>query len=224
MDMKKNTNFIFFIFIVLLNFCVAAQSHPGNHIKKLMDGNHRFYSGETNHPNQSLDRVRETSSAQKPFAVILTCSDSRVPPEIIFDQGIGDLFVVRTAGQVVDDIALGSIEYAVEHLGVKLIVVLGHERCGAVQAAVKGGEAEGHIPKLIESITPSVEKAKMLSGDLLDNSILFNVIRIVAELKSSKPILEEFIHNKELEIVGAIYDLDEGKVRAISTPTGESAH
>ena len=183
-----------------------------NQLQKLIDGNKRFADSKTEHINQSAERRTELAKGQKPFAVVVTCSDSRVPPEIIFDQGLGDLFVIRTAGNIIDDIGLGSIEYAVEHLGVQLIVVLGHEKCGAVDAAVKGGHAEGHIQYLIDAIRPVVEKEKNNNGDLLDNSVKANILRVVSQLNSSEPILEEFVHGKKLTIVGARYDLDDGVV------------
>lgn len=181
-------------------------------LKKLIVGNERFVGAKVIHQNQSAERRDEVAKGQYPIAVIVSCSDSRVPPEIIFDQGIGDLFVIRSAGNLVDDIGLGSIEYAVEHLGVQLIIVLGHERCGAVSAAVQGGEAPGHIAKLIEEIKPAVEKVKNQSGDLLDNAVISNINMVVKQLQNSEPILKEFVHNKKLNIVGARYDLDSGVV------------
>lgn len=145
----------------------------------------------------------------------MSCSDSRVPPEIIFDQGLGDLFVIRLAGNILDDAALGSLEYAVEHLGVKYIMVLGHERCGAVDAAVKGGEIPGHIGSLVEAIQPAVEKVKNLPGDLLDNAVRANVTLVVQQLKSSGPIIEELVKKGALTIAGARYDLDDGEVKIL---------
>ncbi|MFA5803086.1 MAG: carbonic anhydrase [Melioribacteraceae bacterium] len=204
------------LFIAVLSITTIAQTNQGVHsqsaLQKLADGNKRFAESKAEHINQSAERRTEVAKGQKPFAVIVTCSDSRVPPEIIFDQGLGDLFVIRTAGNIVDDIGLGSIEYAVEHLGVRLIMVLGHEKCGAVDAAVKGGHAEGHIQKLIDEIIPAVEKAKNIKGDLLDNSVKTNVLRIVDQLNSSEPILKEFVHEKKLTVVGARYDLDDSVV------------
>ncbi|MDQ7816616.1 MAG: carbonic anhydrase [Melioribacteraceae bacterium] len=182
---------------------------------KLLEGNNRFVEFKQNHPHQDQTRLTEMSLSQKPFAVIVGCSDSRVPPEIIFDQGLGDLFVIRNAGNVVDDFALASIEYAVEHLDVKLIVVLGHERCGAVDAAVKGGHLPGHLTKLIEEINPSVEKVKKMGGDLLTNAVNANAERITEQLRSSEELLKEFVDHKELNIVTAYYDLDTGKVEII---------
>ena len=136
-------------------------------LQKLMEGNTRYVSARLAHPNQTPARRAEVSEGQHPFAVIVGCSDSRLPPEIIFDQGLGDLFVVRLAGHVLNDEALGSIEYAVEHLGTQLIMVLGHDRCGAVTAAVKEGDASGHLGSIMKAIAPAVKKAKDRPGDLL---------------------------------------------------------
>ena len=204
------------LIITVLSITIFAQTHKGvdsqTSLQKLIDGNKRFTDSKPKHINQTSERRLEVAKGQKPFAVVVTCSDSRVPPEIIFDQGLGDLFVIRTAGNIIDDIGLGSIEYAVEHLGVQLIVVLGHEKCGAVDAAVKGGHAEGHIQNLIEAIRPVVEKEKNNKGDLLDNSVKANAQMVVKQLNSSEPILKEFVHEKKLTIVGARYDLDDGVV------------
>ncbi|MCJ7443519.1 MAG: carbonic anhydrase, partial [Methanotrichaceae archaeon] len=179
---------------------------------KLLEGNGRFVAGNVTHPNQSAERRAEVVSAQHPFAVVVSCSDSRVPPEIIFDQGIGDVFVIRTAGEVMDNATLGTIEYGVEHVNCSLIVVLGHDSCGAVKAAVAGGEAPGHINYLVEAIKPSVDKAKGMSGDILNNSIDVNTRDIVAQLGSTKPILSEAVKEGKLKIVGARYHLDTGRV------------
>lgn len=181
-------------------------------LRKLLEGNGRFVSGNVTHPNQSAERRAGVISAQHPFAVIVSCSDSRIPPEIIFDQGIGDIFVIRTAGEAMDSATLGTIEYAIEHLNASLIVVLGHDNCGAVKAAVTGGEAPGHINYLVEAIKPAVDKAKGMSGDILNNSIDVNTRDIVAQLGSTKPILFEAVKEGKLKIVGARYHLDTGRV------------
>ncbi|MCL6096996.1 MAG: carbonic anhydrase [Bacteroidetes bacterium] len=214
--MKSNRYFLLIVvgslFFAGAKFQAQTQSEFGSLIKKLVDGNKRYASSKMIHPDQTSARRTELKNEQHPFAVVLSCSDSRVPPEVIFDQGIGDLFVIRVAGNVLDDAAIGSIEYAVEHLNVKLIVVLGHERCGAVSAAVKGGEAPGHLRYLVEAIQPAVEKAKSLSGDIVENAVRINVQNVVAQLKSSEPIIEEFVHEKKVDVVGARYDLDDGLV------------
>ncbi len=200
------------LLIALLTAQIFAQTADAS-IKKLIEGNKRYVENKPTHQNQTAKRREEVAKGQKPFAVVITCSDSRVPPEILFDQGIGDLFVIRTAGNIVDNIGLGSIEYAVEHLKVPLVVVLGHERCGAVEATVKGGEAPGHIKALVANIVRAVDKVRAKKGDLLENSIKQNINNVVEQISKSKPILEEFVHEKKIKVVGARYDLDDGMVK-----------
>lgn len=201
-------------FILVLLIIISANSNllAQDQLTKLMDGNKRFIEGKSLHQNQSVERRVEVAKGQNPFAVIVTCSDSRVPPEIIFDQGIGDLFVIRVAGNVVGDFEIASIDYAVEHLRCKLVVVMGHEYCGAVDAAAKGGEHHGNIGKLISVIEPAVEEVKNEKGDLLTNAVFNNVNRVVDTLKNSEPVLKEFVEHKGLQIVGTFYDLDDGTV------------
>ena len=187
-------------------------------MQKLLEGNARYVSGNVSHQDQYVvERRTDLISSQHPIAVVVGCSDSRVPPEAVFDQGLGDIFVVRTAGQVLDNASLGSIEYAVEHLGVPLVIVLGHDSCGAVTAAVKGGEAPGHLKDLVEFIQPAVEEAKEMNNDseLLNNSINNNIKNIQRYLESSEPILYEEVQKGELSIVGARYHLDSGVVQII---------
>jgi len=183
--------------------------------QKLFDGNKRYVAAKMIYPDQTALRRSEIAKGQHPFAVILGCSDSRVPPEVIFDQGLGDLFVIRVAGNITDNVVLGSIEYAGEHLGVRYIMVLGHEGCGAVEATVKGGHAPGHIDCIVKAIRPVLKKIKNSPGDQLDNAIRANVARVVEQLKSSKPILAELFKKGELVIDGARYDLEDGNVRII---------
>ena len=134
---------------------------PAEAISKLKEGNGRYTSGSLQHPGQTAERRTELAKTQHPFATIVSCSDSRVPPEIVFDQGLGDLFVVRVAGNVINDEGLGSVEYTVDHLGTRLILVLGHQSCGAVKAAretiAAKGKAPGHIQSLVTAIKPAVE-------------------------------------------------------------------
>ncbi|MSU60909.1 MAG: carbonic anhydrase [Pedosphaera sp.] len=182
---------------------------------KLMEGNKRYLANGATHPNQSTARRIEVSIAQKPFAIILACADSRVSPEIIFDQGLGDLFVVRVAGNVVDNHVLGSLEYAAEHFGTGLIVVLGHERCGAVTAALAGGHAPGHIGSIIEALKPAVDRISGKGGDAVDRAIDENVKIVVQALRATEPILKEKVVAHHLEIVGARYDLDTGVVTSV---------
>lgn len=184
---------------------------------RLLNGNKRFIDSLLVNPNQSSTRRLELAKGQKPFAVILCCSDSRVPPEIIFDQGLGDLFVIRLAGNVLNDEVIGSIEYAVEHLGVKYVMVLGHERCGAVEAAIKGGATHyAHIESIVKAIRPALEEAKDQPGNLLDNTVKLNVVLAVKQLHLSEPVLKELVKKEKLKIVGAHYDLDDGKVEILN--------
>jgi len=155
----------------------------------------------------------ELANAQHPFAVIVGCADSRVPPEIVFDQGLGDLFVLRVAGNVIDDHSLGSVEYAVDHLGVRLMVVLGHQRCGAVKAAKETiaakGKAPAHIQSLVTAIRPAVEAT--VSGDL-EATVKANVKDVVQALRSSTPVLKAKVDSGDVRVVGAYYSLDTGTV------------
>lgn len=184
-------------------------------IEALLAGNRRYAAGNAVHPRQAPERRLEVALAQRPLAIVLGCSDSRVLPEILFDQGLGDLFVVRTAGHVVDDVALASLEYAAEHLGVPLLVVLGHTGCGAVAAALEGGELPGHLVCLVEAIRPAVERAKGGPGDFLDRAVKENVARVVARLKAAEPILANRVREGRLTVVGARYDLQSGLVELL---------
>ncbi|NMB83422.1 MAG: carbonic anhydrase [Ignavibacteria bacterium] len=212
--MKKN-KFVFLVALLLTSVTLFAQHNASlsadEALKKLMEGNNRFVEFKQNHPHQNKARLEEVASTQKPFAIIVGCSDSRVPPEIIFDQGMGDLFIIRNAGNVIDDFAMASIEYAVEHLGVRLIVVLGHERCGAVDATIKGGKLPGHLNRLTDEIKPAIQSAKRVTGDLLTNVIYSNTKRIALQINSSEELLKEFVEHKGLKVIPAYYDLDTGK-------------
>jgi carbonic anhydrase len=180
-------------------------------LAELKAGNAHHVAHRYQHPHESAQRMRELSSGQNPHAEVLSCSDSRVPPEIIFDQGLGDLFIVRVAGNVVSDTELGSLEYGAEHLHVPLLVVLGHQHCGAVTAAVKGGEAEGHIKALTELLRPAVEQTRGLQGDPIENAVRANVEMVVKQLRTSTPILAKMVSRGDLKVVGAIYSLDTGR-------------
>src|SRR5881398_3601000 len=186
---------------------------PAEAIAKLKEGNARNTSGNMQHPGQTTERRAELTKSQHPFAIIVSCSDSRVPPEIVFDQGLGDLFVLRVAGNVIDDHSLGSIEYAVDHLAVRLIAVLGHQRCGAVKAAKETiaakTEAPAHIQSLVTAIQPVVEETTR--GDL-NATIEANVKNVTQALRSSTPVLKPKVDSGELKVVGAYYSLDTGTV------------
>ncbi len=192
------------------------KSAPAEHaLLSLLDGNERFRSGIISHPRQNAGRRGEILASQHPIAAIVGCSDSRVPPEIVFDQGLGDLFVVRVAGNVLDDTALGSIEYAAEHLHVPLVLVLGHSGCGAVTAAASGDHLPGHMRALGDRLRPAIEAAGNMPGDLLDNAIRENVLRSVSLLSTSQPLLASLVSSGELVIRGAVYDLSSGGVHLV---------
>ncbi len=186
---------------------------PAEAISKLKEGNGRYANGNLQHPGQTTERRAELAKGQHPFAIIVDCSDSRVPPEIVFDQGLGDLFIYRVAGNVIDDHGLGSIEYAVDHLGVRLIVVLGHQRCGAVDAAretiAAKGKAPGHIQSLVTAIKPAVEAT---AKEDLDATIKANVKNVVQALRSSTPILKAKVDSGDVQVIGGYYSLDTGAV------------
>src|SRR6266700_2217944 len=186
---------------------------PAEAIAKLKEGNGRYASGKLQHPGQTTERRAELTKDQHPFAVIVSCSDSRVPPEIVFDQGLGDLFIVRVAGNVINDEGLGSIEYSVDHLGTRLILVLGHQSCGAVKAAretiAAKGKAPGHIQSLVTAIKPAVEAT--VNGDL-DATIKANVKHVADALRSSTPILKGKVDSGEMKVIGGYYNLDTGAV------------
>jgi len=185
-------------------------------LDKLKVGNERFVSGHPVHPDETLDRIRELKKGQNPFVVVVSCSDSRLPPELIFDQGLGDVFSIRTAGNVIGDYELGSIEYAVEHLHCKLIVVLGHENCGAIQAyATSGNEKHNdHIQTLVDYIAAE-EEEKIVPDSLrsnIDILVKANIAHAVNLLSSSTPVLKPLVDKNEIKIIGAYYDLDSGNV------------
>jgi len=175
----------------------------------LKEGNARFVTSQVSSAKPNAARREETAKAQHPFAIVAACADSRTAPEIVFDANIGDLFVVRTAGNLVDDHGLGSIEYAVDHLGSRLVVVLGHQRCGAVTAAMGGGTAPGHIQSLVRDILPAVTSSKGKPGDATDNAISENARLIAARIGNEIQVGDL---KKEVKIVSAVYNFDTGKV------------
>lgn len=192
---------------------------PETALTWLTQGNARYASGKALHPRQDGARRKTLVDGQKPYAVVIGCSDSRVPPEILFDQGLGNLFVIRIAGNVVDETALGSIEYAVEHLGVRLVYVLGHKKCGAVKATLeayqKNKYPNDHVLTIAKMILPSVKTVQTWKGDVLVNAISENVRRVGRELTASKPLLSEKIRTGKVKVHGGVYDLDTGKVNPV---------
>jgi carbonic anhydrase len=176
----------------------------------LQAGNERFATATMSSSKPTAARRAETAETQHPFAVVVGCADSRTAPEIVFDQNLGDLFTVRTAGNLVDRYALGSIEYAVQHLGARLIVVLGHERCGAVKAALGATDAEGHVGDLVRDLQAAVSLSKARSGDPLELAVEENAT-LVAQRISDEANFGE--HKAEVRVVEGYYDLDTGRVR-----------
>ena len=194
---------------------VSALTPTDAALQRLLDGNARYAAGHATYPNQTVARRVEVARGQAPFAAIVTCSDSRVPPELFLDQGLGDLFVVRDAGIVLTDHVIGSLEDAVEHLHVSVILVIGHEKCGAVSAAVAGGHAEGRIGSIIDSIRPAVKETRNQAGDKVDNAIRANARRGAVALAGTAPILSHAVHTGEIKIFAARYDLASGRVELL---------
>ncbi len=204
------------------------NDEAGRHsLENLLEGNARFVSGRDEHPRRGASRRAETAAGQRPVAAVVACSDSRVPPEIIFDQGIGDLFVVRVAGNLVDDLGLASVEYAVEQLRVPLVLVLGHSRCGAVKAALGDAPSRRHLGRFAEALRPAVERARSArnpadadAGDaaaIADDAARENVKSVVSSLRSSGPVIAPRAASGELAVVGAFYDIESGAVELIET-------
>lgn len=226
---KKYTKLIWLlpIGIILLLFGynnVEKVPHPEEIPKEqlldfLMDGNERFAEDHPVHPDQTLERLRELNKGQHPVAAIVSCSDSRVPPELIFDQGLGDLFVIRNAGNIVGDYEIGSLEYAIEYLEVPLIIILGHTNCGAIGAFVDHDHDHSHIysdyvQKIIDFIDAE-EEEKSLPRDIpnfFEKAVEANVLHGIHALKNSLPHVDSLVAEKKLKIVGAIYDMETGKV------------
>ncbi len=192
---------------------LAAHLAPQEALDRLIQGNQRYMKDQSEHPNRTAERRKETSELQEPFATILGCSDSRVSPEIIFDQGLGDLFIVRVAGNVVGDTELDSIEYSVLYLHSSLIVVLGHENCGAVKAVIAGTTKD--IESVADLIQPAVDRTKKIKVDRLDQTIKANVDEMVARLRKSPP-LSKMIREGKLSVVGAYYDFHKGRVELLN--------
>jgi carbonic anhydrase len=228
-QINKN-HFSVLIFAVVCFMAAASilnaqlkESGEEKSLQLLLEGNKRFSSGNLDKKDYAKERA-ELTKGQDPYAIILSCSDSRVPPEIIFDESLGKLFIVRVAGNVVDSVTLGSIEYAAEHLHVKLLVVLGHESCGAVKATLEGGEVTPNLAQIVKRIEPAVKKTlaqKLEKTAQFDFAIEENVKdQIAASLFNSK-VLKELFESKELQIAGAVYSLKTGTVKLLHTEIKE---
>jgi carbonic anhydrase len=200
----------------------AAVHDADSVLRDLLAGNERFASDQVKSPRRRPEDFRAVAEGQNPVAVIVTCSDSRVSPELLFDMGVGDLFVIRVAGNVVSGAGptvKGSIEYAIAELNVPLVVVLGHGSCGAVKAAAKHIDKKDSLPgainDLVELIKPAVTKAKDEPGDPLDNAIRENVKLGALKLRGLEPILAPRVKEGRVKVVGAVYDLRTGKVTLV---------
>jgi carbonic anhydrase len=191
---------------------------PDQALDRLVQGNRRFVDGRMQHPDQDPGHRLRVSQGQEPFAVILTCADSRLPPEVLFDQGLGDLFVIRVAGNIVDAAVLGSVEYAVGHLDTPLVMVIGHERCGAVEATLESiqhhSTPHGSVAALVTAITPAVAIAEQRPGDLLDNTVRANA-QMSRDAIAASPELTGPLRGGELKVLAAYYGLDDGTVSLI---------
>ncbi|MGD1026717.1 carbonic anhydrase [Candidatus Binatus soli] len=184
-------------------------------LQLLLEGNQRYVAGKLEHPNQTPARRAEVAKGQHPFAAVLACSDSRTSPEIIFDRGLGDIFTVRVAGNVADQVVIESLDYSVKHLGVRLLMILGHRRCGAVIAAVEGyEEVNKDVGPMLLDLYPAVRATQGMPGDPVENAVRENVKLVVKNLAASQE-LSAMVKSGELKIVGGIYDLDTGTIEML---------
>ena len=192
---------------------------PEASLKRLMDGNRRYIAGVARRHDFKHER-EALAGGQNPYAGILSCADSRIAPEYAFDSGRGDLFVCRVAGNFANDDSVASLEYGVAVLGVPLILVLGHDACGAVDATIKSLKDDkplpGHMPSLVTALSPAVKAVSGKGGDVLGNAIRQNVVDNVAKLKSASPILSAAVEQNKLKVVGGIYRLKDGKVDMVA--------
>ncbi|NJN48493.1 MAG: carbonic anhydrase [Alkalinema sp. RL_2_19] len=194
----------------------TAENTPDRVLELLMAGNQRFVAHKALHPHTSIERMAELSQGQHPIVTVLSCADSRVPAELLFDLGLGDVFNVRVAGNIVTPEVLASIEYAVELLETPILMVLGHERCGAVTAAVKHQAVPGHIGDFIDEILPAVEQTKDQPGDPIDNAVRANVKQQIQVLLQQSDLIRNRRANGQVKVISSRYDLDSGKVELLS--------
>lgn len=193
----------------------VAQVAPQTALDRLMQGNERFVEGKVTRPNQTVERRVEQSKGQKPFAIVVGCADSRVSPELVFDQGIGDLFVVRTAGNTVDRGMLGSIEFGVQVLGARLIVVKGHDKCGAVIAAVDKPKVSNNLQAVLNPIQGAIRTMNAEDQKNVEKATEANVKAVVKSLRDRSPALRQMIDKGELRVVGGVYKLESGKFELV---------
>ncbi|MBF9072787.1 carbonic anhydrase [Streptacidiphilus fuscans] len=194
---------------------VTPELTPERVLHLLQAGNQRWIAGRLRHPHQTVARREQVAAGQHPLATVFSCIDSRVPPEIVFDRGVGDLFVVRTAAQTNDGLVQGAVEYGVEESLTPLLVVMGHQRCGAVTFAVEtlnaGREAPAHLKDVVDALRPAYEAAKGLPGDQVDNTIRAQIRLTVFQLQHDE-LLEPYEREGRAQVVGAYYSLDSGAV------------
>ena len=188
---------------------------PKDALNALLEENRRYATNCFAHPHCSAEHRVQLTRGQHPYAVVIGCSDSRVPTEVIFDQGLGDIFVIRTAGNVVDELAIGSVEYAVAHLGCPLVMILGHTQCGAVSAALNEEAAPGRIGAVLDPIRPALEATRHEPGDPVDNAAKANAQHVARHLRETGPILSAAVIQQRTEIVAAFYDLETGRVEIL---------
>ncbi len=220
-----------FTVAVFASIVFAGSEIADQSLTKLMDGNKRFVSGSLAKKDIGDLKRKELAKGQKPFAIVVTCSDSRVSPELLFDQGLGDVFVIRTAGNVVDKIALGSIEYAAEHLHSPLVLVLGHEKCGAVGATLetleKQGKPEGNIGAIIEKVIPAAVAARKKGGtkdEIFDNAVKENAKNTSKDIMEKSSIIQHLMHENKLKVVAGEYSLQTGNIEMIELADEKSGH
>ncbi len=183
---------------------------PDEALKQLLEGNKRFIENKRKNPNQSMARIQEVAQGQAPFAAILSCADSRVPSEIIFDQGFGDLFVVRNAGNVATPEEIGSLEFGTLVLGAKVLMVIGHKNCGAVKATIEGKAVPGQIASILDVIQPAINQNKTLEENIISN------VKLGMNRLQASPVISQLIKEGKLKIVGGYYDLDTGKINVVA--------
>ena len=228
--MKQFRVLLALLVVVVFSGSVFAGSAGDASLQKLMDGNKRYVEAKLASKDLGDSKRKELSTkGQKPFAIVITCSDSRVPPELLFDQGLGDIFVIRVAGNVLDPIALGSVEYGAEHLHAPLVFILGHTKCGAVTATLEAkGEPEGNIGAIVKKIQPAAAVAKKKGGskdEMLETAIHENMKNVYKDLMNKSKIIPELVHEGKIKIVAGEYDITTGKVAMIELPKmkGEKA-
>ena len=220
--MKQFRVLLALLVVVVFSGSVFAGSAGDASLQKIMDGNKRFASDKLMQKESCDVKRKELSTGQKPYAIVLTCSDSRVPPEVIFDQFLGDIFVIRVAGNVVDQIGLGSIEYAAEHLNSPLLFILGHSKCGAVKATLEAkGKPEGNIGVIVKKIQPAAATAKKKGGsedEVFETAIKENVKNVYKDVMTKSTIIPHLVQGGKLKIVAGEYNIATGKVEMIDLP------